>query len=156
MLEQIITEPHWFWISFGGLLLAAELLGAGGYSLWSGMSAVLVGLMVWVFPLDVAWQGVAFAILTMLTAYFWWYWLRNRSVIPRQPDNNTLNQRSRQLIGHRAVLSEATHNGLGRVTIADGTWRVKTDIDLPIGAEVEVVAVEGITLLVRPVRGSSI
>jgi len=28
MLQQLIASPHLFWLSLGGLLLAAELLGA--------------------------------------------------------------------------------------------------------------------------------
>ncbi len=33
MLEQIIAQPAWFWLCLGGLLLIAELLGAGVYTL---------------------------------------------------------------------------------------------------------------------------
>lgn len=30
MLELIAANPLWFWLSLGGVLLAAEMLGAGG------------------------------------------------------------------------------------------------------------------------------
>lgn len=43
MLELIAANPLWFWLSLGGVLLAAEMLGAGGYLLWSGVAALLVG-----------------------------------------------------------------------------------------------------------------
>lgn len=36
MVEYIAQNPHGFWLSLGGVLLAAELLGAGGYLLWAG------------------------------------------------------------------------------------------------------------------------
>jgi len=52
MLPALVIHPHWFWISLGCLLLAAEMLGASGYLLWSGVAAVLVGLIVWVVPVD--------------------------------------------------------------------------------------------------------
>src|SRR6185437_9803726 len=79
MLEQIAANPHWFWLSLGGLLLAAEMLGASGYLLWSGVSAVVVGAIVWLLPqLAWEWQGVIFAVLTVVVAYLWWYWLRQR------------------------------------------------------------------------------
>ncbi|KAA1337056.1 NfeD family protein, partial [Escherichia coli] len=39
MIEQIAAQPAWFWLCFGGLLLIAELLGTGGYLLWTGTAA---------------------------------------------------------------------------------------------------------------------
>ena len=31
MIELIVAHPHAFWLSLGGLLLAAEMLGGNGY-----------------------------------------------------------------------------------------------------------------------------
>jgi membrane protein implicated in regulation of membrane protease activity len=31
-------------------LLAAKMLGANGYLLWSGVSALIVGVLVWLLP----------------------------------------------------------------------------------------------------------
>ena len=44
MIAMILVHPHIFWLSLGGLLLAAEMLGGNGYLLWSGVAA---GLPVW-------------------------------------------------------------------------------------------------------------
>ena len=33
MIELIAAHPHAFWLSLGGLLLAAEMLGGNGYLL---------------------------------------------------------------------------------------------------------------------------
>lgn len=57
MIAMILVHPHIFWLSLGGLLLAAEMLGGNGYLLWSGVAAVITGLVVWLIPLDWAWQG---------------------------------------------------------------------------------------------------
>lgn len=148
MLEQIAAHPHWFWLSLGGLLLAAEMLGASGYLLWSGVAAVAVGAIVWLLPtISWEWQGVLFAILVMLVAYLWWYWLRQR---PQETGGSTvLNQRNRQLIGTRATLSEPIRNGVGRINIGDSSWRAQAAQDLPAGTEVEVIAVDGATLVIR-------
>ncbi|WP_413734819.1 NfeD family protein [Sodalis sp. RH21] len=147
MISALLTHPHWFWISLGCLLLAAEMLGASGYLLWSGIAAVLVGLVAWVAPTGWEWQGVMFAVLTIFAALAWWYWLRSRNA-SRPP--SLLNRRGEQLVGTRTTLSEPLVNGLGRVRIGDSTWRARCDQDLAMGAEVEVIAVEGITLRVRP------
>ncbi|MFP1772309.1 NfeD family protein [Lonsdalea quercina] len=147
MTDLLMTYARWFWLTLGGLLLAAEMLGAGGYLLWSGVSALLVGVLVWLLPLGLPAQGVAFAILTVLTACLWWYWLRQRTL--RSPAS-TLNQRGLQVVGRRANLSEPVVNGLGRITLGDSSWRVTADRDLPAGTPVEIVAIDGITLRVRP------
>ena len=41
MIDMIFAHPHLFWLSLGGLLLAAEMLGGSGYLLWSGVAGVL-------------------------------------------------------------------------------------------------------------------
>ncbi|EMG3684905.1 NfeD family protein [Serratia marcescens] len=151
MLELIAANPLWFWLSLGGVLLAAEMLGAGGYLLWSGVAALLVGVLIWLLPpLSWAWQGMIFAVLTVVVAYLWWYWLRRR---PAAASGGlpVLNQRNRQLIGTRATLTEPMHNGMGRINIGDSSWRVQAAEDLPAGTEVEVVAVEGVTLVIRAI-----
>ncbi|MFC3394837.1 NfeD family protein [Brenneria rubrifaciens] len=148
-IELAMENAHWFWLSLGGLLLAAEMLGAGGYLLWSGISAILVGLLVWAIPFSWQWQGIAFSVLTIITALLWWYWLRKRTLAqPRQ----SLNQRGQQMVGLRTTLSEPIEDGLGRVRIGDSTWRVASKQDLTAGTHVEVIAVEGITLHVREVK----
>ncbi|ASY78603.1 NfeD family protein [Pectobacterium polaris] len=148
-IELVMENAHWFWLSLGGLLLAAEMLGASGYSLWSGLSAVLVGLLTWVMPLGWPLQGTIFAILTIVTALLWWYWLRKRTLSRPQ---SMLNQRGQQLVGLRATLTDPVINGFGRVNIGDSSWRVKSEQDLPVGTQVEVIAIDGITLHVRPIE----
>lgn len=56
MIAMILVHPHIFWLSLGGLLLAAEMLGGNGYLLWSGVAAVITGLTVWLLPLGWEWQ----------------------------------------------------------------------------------------------------
>ncbi|MCU1792849.1 NfeD family protein [Pectobacterium polaris] len=148
-IELVMENAHWFWLSLGGLLLAAEMLGASGYSLWSGLSAVLVGLLTWVMPLGWPLQGTIFAILTIVTALLWWYWLRKRTLSRPQ---SMLNLRGQQLVGLRATLTDPVINGFGRVNIGDSSWRVKSEQDLPVGTQVEVIAIDGITLHVRPIE----
>ncbi|TKI06245.1 NfeD family protein [Martelella alba] len=147
MLAAIMSYPHGFWITLGGALLAAEMLGAGGYLLWSGIAAVLVGLLSWVLPLDWAWQGVFFSLLTVASAVAWWYWLRGRD---KNAAQSLLNQRGAQLVGTHAILIEPVVNGIGRVRVGDGTWRAVSDTDLAAGCSVVVIAAEGVTLRVRP------
>ncbi|MBC8945553.1 NfeD family protein [Xenorhabdus indica] len=152
MIEQVATQPVWFWLCFGGLLLIAELLGTGGYLLWTGIAAVIIALITWIFP-EMSWelQGTLFAALTLLSAIAWRSWLRYH---PRNSDK-MLNQKNQQLIGLHARLIADTENGYGRIKLADGSWRIHCDSELTANTEVEIIAVDGITLKVKPVSHPS-
>ncbi|HFZ8993843.1 TPA: NfeD family protein [Citrobacter freundii] len=150
MIETIVSHPHAFWLSLGGLLLAAEMLGGGGYLLWSGVAAVLTGLAIWLLPFDWEWQGALFAALTLLAAWLWWKWLARR-VRQQKYSASQLNQRGQQLIGQRFVLETTLVYGRGHMRVGDSSWPVSADVDLIAGTQVEVIAIEGITLRIRAV-----
>ena len=148
MIALILAHPHIFWLTLGGLLLAAEMLGSNGYLLWSGVAGVVTGLLTWAIPLSWEWQGTLFAVLTPLAAWLWSKWLRKR-MRQQRPADAQLNQRGQQLVGRRFTLDSALENGRGHVRVGDSSWPVLADEDLAAGSKVEVVAVEGITLRVR-------
>ncbi|WP_239952742.1 NfeD family protein [Pantoea sp. Z09] len=146
MLMEIVAHPHWFWLTLGGLLLAAEMLGTSGYLLWSGIAAVLVGVVEWLAPFSWTAQGSLFAVLTLVCVYLWYRWMRHRE---RSQQPNSLNQRGAQLIGTLLTLDAPLVNGIGHVKLGDSSWRVQADQDLPAGARVIVTGIEGITLHIR-------
>ncbi|SFX19770.1 hypothetical protein SAMN03097705_1964 [[Enterobacter] aerogenes] len=148
MIALILAHPHIFWLTLGGLLLAAEMLGSNGYLLWSGVAGVVTGLLTWAIPLSWEWQGTLFAVLTLLAAWMWSKWLRKR-MRQQRPADAQLNQRGQQLVGRLFTLDSALENGRGHVRVGDSSWPVLADEDLAAGSKVEVVAVEGITLRVR-------
>ena len=148
MIALVLAHPHIFWLSLGGLLLAAEMLGGSGYLLWSGVAAAVTGLLTWILPLGWEWQGTLFAVLTLLAAWLWWKWL-NRRASGQRPAESQLNQRGQQLLGQRFTLDRPLVHGRGHMRVGDSSWPVIADDDLPAGSKVEVVAVEGIVLRIR-------
>ncbi|HAU8267193.1 TPA: NfeD family protein [Kluyvera intermedia] len=148
MIALLFEHAYIFWLSLGGLLLAAEMLGGNGYLLWSGVAAVVTGLLVWLVPFGWELQGVIFAVLTLIAAWLWWQWL-SRRVREQKPADASLNQRGQQLVGRRFILDNALVNGRGHMRVGDSSWPVSAESDLPAGSKVEVIAVEGITLRVK-------
>ncbi|MCO6524820.1 MAG: NfeD family protein [Candidatus Schmidhempelia sp.] len=143
----VMSSSLIFW-AMGGLLLIFELLGTGGYSLWSGLSAVFVGVIAWLFP-QLTWSilWLLWAIATLIIAYLWWLWLNSHS---RQQKNQfELNQPQNELVGTKTVVVEPIIAGRGRVKINDGSWLANCDQDLPTGTLVEVIAVKGLALQVQ-------
>lgn len=148
MIALLFEHAYIFWLSLGGLLLAAEMLGGNGYLLWSGVAAVVTGMLVWVVPFGWELQGVIFAVLTLIAAWLWWLWL-SRRVREQKPADASLNQRGQQLVGRRFILDNALVNGRGHMRVGDSSWPVSAESDLPAGSKVEVIAVEGITLRIK-------
>ncbi|MBK4715740.1 MULTISPECIES: NfeD family protein [Tenebrionibacter/Tenebrionicola group] len=147
MIAAISAHPYLFWLTLGGVLLVAEMLGTGGWLLWCAVAAVITGVASWVAPLSIEWQGVCFAVLTVLSAFLWWRWLTRRNSVNRPA--NALNQRGQALIGRELVLDEALVDGRGNARVGDSRWPVVADTSLPAGSRVVVIAIEGITLRVK-------
>jgi inner membrane protein len=87
-------------------------------------------------------------VLAFASCAVYWYAVRPRLQRDESGDER-LNRRGEQLIGKRYVLVEPIINGRGKARVGDGQWLVSGP-DLPAGSTVEVVAVEGTTLKVRP------
>nr|WP_286674940.1 NfeD family protein [Pseudomonas subflava] len=138
----------WDWLAFGTVLLILEVFGAGGYLLWIGVAAAAVGVLTYLFPdLPWAWQFVVFALLSVLTAVFWW---RRQRSAAKPSDAPGLNRRGSELIGRTFVLHEAIVGGRGKIRAGDSLWLV-TGSDLAVGSAVRVVGQDGVLLRVEAV-----
>jgi membrane protein implicated in regulation of membrane protease activity len=142
---------HYWWWVLALLLIAGEVMAPGVFLLWIGIAAAVMGVVTWVIPgLGVLTQAVLFIGLAAVSCVVYWQWLRPRLARYDDPAARTLSRRGEQMLGRRYVLSEPIVNGRGKARVADGQWLVEGP-DLPLGAEVEVIAVEGALLKVRAV-----
>lgn len=140
---------HYLWWVLALLLIAGEVLLPGYFMLWIGIAAAVMGVIVFVVPaLGVLVQAPLFAALAFVSCFVYWRFLRSRLERDVAPEAAGLNRRGARMLGQRYVLSERIVNGRGKAHVGDGQWLVEGP-DLPAGAEVEVIAVEGTTLKVR-------
>ena len=148
MLESIAM--HYLWWILALLLIAGEVLLPGYFLLWIGIAAAAMGVLVWLLPpLGLLLQAVLFGLLALAACVLYARLLRPR-LERREPGSERLNRRGEQMIGQRYELVEPIVNGRGKARVGDGQWLVSGP-DLPLGATVEVLAVEGTTLQVRAV-----
>jgi membrane protein implicated in regulation of membrane protease activity len=133
----------WDWLGLGTVLLILEVFGAGGYLLWIGVAAAGVGILTYILP-ALSWeiQFVSFAVLSVLTALYWW---RRQRSVQRKSDQPGLNMRGSELIGHTFVVQESIVNGRGKIKVGDGVWMV-VGPDTPAGDRVRVTAQDGTIL----------
>ncbi|EIK0772706.1 MULTISPECIES: NfeD family protein [Vibrio] len=145
LLEGI---SFWHWLAFGFALLAVELLGTAGYFLWLGMSALIVGAIMTVLPMNWQLQWLCFASFSLITTWLWWR--RQWSKDKQEDQERDLNQKYKQLIGRTLILEEDFSVGLNRIKVADTTWSAQSDQALPAGTRVRITDVEGIILIIEP------
>jgi membrane protein implicated in regulation of membrane protease activity len=142
---------HYLWWVLALILIAGEVLLPGYFLLWIGIGAAAMGVITLFMPaLGVLPQAIGFVVLAFASCFLYWRLVRPRLERDATADAALLNRRGARMIGQRYVLETAIVNGRGKARVGDGQWLVEGP-DLPSGATVEVVGVEGTTLKVRAV-----
>lgn len=136
---------YWHWIILGLCMVALEVMIPGAFFIWIGITAIIMGSIVFLFPLiPIATQLVLFGVLVLLVTVL------GRKIVRVQLSGEgpmTLNRRGQQFVDETIVLDVPIVNGHAHVTVGDSKWRIKGP-DLPEGTIVQVVGVEGNMLIV--------
>ncbi|HEU4589466.1 MAG TPA: NfeD family protein [Steroidobacteraceae bacterium] len=136
----------WHWMVLAVLLAAAETLVPGAVCIWFAAAAAVIGLLLVVIPIPWQWQLIGFGVLG-LAALLAFRSYRKR--FPQADEQPNLNQRGQQYVGSELVLVEPIEHGSGKAKLGDGVWKVSGP-ELPAGARVRVVGVDGVVLKVIP------
>lgn len=140
MLDQI---DYWHWGIFAVALLIIETMAPGAFFLWMGISAAVVGILLFLLPdMAPAIQWLIFAILSVATIVIWRMRLKNN---PTHTDHPTLNRRGAQYLDRVFTLDTPIVNGSGKITVDDSTWKIRGD-DCDAGSKVKVTGVDGVIL----------
>jgi len=137
---------YWHWWIGAVALLVLELLAPGAFFLWLGISAALVGLLVFLFD-GITWQYqlLLFSVLSVVSIVAWRFYLKDRTEVTDQP---TLNRRGAQYIGRSFTLTEPIVNGIGKIRVDDTTWKIG-GADCEAGRQIRVTGVDGVILRVE-------
>lgn len=142
-----LTEwNYWHWLILGAALLLLELFGTAGLFLWTGIAALLTGLMVYLFALGLYGQWTLFAVFSVATT---WYWFRLNQGNKPTVGTPALNQRTQRCIGAQTTLLDDVKSGQSRIRLDDTVWQVLCHESLKAGTTVIVIAAEGTQLIVE-------
>jgi len=145
MLTNLTVHYGWWLLAL--VLIGVELMMPGFFMLWIGIAAAMLGLILMFLPdLSFLTQVAAFVVLALVNCYCYWRFIRRIADGPS--DQPLLNRRAEQYIGRRYVLETEIVNGKGKARVGDSLWLVEGP-ELPAGAAIEVVDVDGSTLKVR-------
>lgn len=140
----------WHWLILGFALIALEVVVPGTFLVWPGIAAVLTGIVAYSAP-GLAWQGLAalFAVLTVASAVVGRrLYARLHLPVDSEP---ALNRRAQAFVGSEHTLATPILDGAGRLKLGDSTWKV-VGPDLPVGARVRIIGVDGIALKVEKIE----
>lgn len=144
VIDFIAQYGAWSWIVAGLILLGLELVVPGGVLVWMGAAALVTGLLSLFVQVFWPLQFVIFGVLALVAI---WLWLRVRGPGPVS-DRPFLNQRAQRYVGREVVLDQPIHDGVGRLSLDDTTWRV-IGPDLAAGVKVRIVSAQGAELTVE-------
>ncbi len=148
LIEFAQSLGFWSWFILAIALILLELSVRGVHFLWFGVSAAIVGVLSLVLGDTVAWQLqlLAFVVLSFSSVFLFRRYADPENSKSDLPD---LNDRGSQYIGKSVTVAEAIKGGRGKVHVSDTVWHANGP-DLPAGASVKVVGVDGTVLVVEP------
>jgi inner membrane protein len=133
-----------WWLIAGIIIMALEVFVGGTVILWFGIAALMVGTLLFVgVSLSLPWQWLVFSVVSLVSVIVW------RMVVKRfekpEMEHAKLSRRGEHYIGKVFTVVEPIQSGFGKIKIEDTLWRVR-GADMPAGAKVRVVGIEGATL----------
>lgn len=143
MSQFLAALEFWHWLVLGVALAIIEVFAPGAFFLWLGISAGIVGIVLWLIPgLDWEYQLLLAAILSVASVVIARRYL---TIHPLESDEPNLNLRGHQYVGRTFTLEEPVINGRGKIRVDDSTWKISCD-DCDAGTKVVINGVDGVVL----------
>jgi membrane protein implicated in regulation of membrane protease activity len=146
--EWMQAVDFWHWWVLAIIFIVLEVFSPAAFFLWLGVSAGVVGVFVLLEPgMFWEWQVVLFALFSVVSTIVGRRWFASKQ---GETDHPNLNRRGEQYVDRTFTLVEPITNGTGKINVDDTTWKI-TGEDLPVGAKVRVIGVDGVVLKVESV-----
>ncbi len=110
----------------GLLLIALEILTGTFIIIWFGIGAIVVGGLIYLYPLSFAWQLFIWAILSLILTFIYWRWFHTHE--PPLP----IGQSEGEYAGIKGKIIEVLGNGRYRAyfdlpVLGDREWIVESE-----------------------------
>ena len=142
--DFVINLGAWNWFILAVAMMLIESIVPGVHFMWFGVAALAIGGVTLIYPLPIAIQLVAFAVVALATIVIVRRWWGPESLTTDAPD---LNVRGHSYVGRTVIVEDAISGGRGKVRVGDTVWTAEGP-DLPSGARVTVTGVNGTVLVV--------
>ena len=148
---EFAFEP-WHWFVLGVLLILSELVLPAFAALWFGIAAIMVGVLLWLFPMmGFITQIVTWIILSILCTLLWFKFIKPLSI-----DKTKAGLSREATIGQVGMVIQ-THMEHDLITVrfpmpvlGSDEWNCRTLTPVQVGDRVRVVDILGNDLVVKP------
>ena len=152
MLDWLNSNiAYWHWIVFGLMLSLSEILVMSFVLLWFGLGAIVVGMLLWLFPLSITVQLLIWVSLSLFNVYGWFKWIS-----PRLKNRSLSGMAREKMIGQIGTVIEynSVHSGRGKLrfsapVLGDDEWQFICEDKIEIGSRVVVQEFSGNSLIVN-------
>lgn len=141
---------YWHWIVLGIGLAVLEIFLASFTILWFGIGAILVGVLLWVFPsIPFAGQMLLWIIASLALAIFWFSYFK-----PRMIDKTTAGVAREAVIGEFGqVIKVPVEGGRGMArfsipVLGSDEWEILSRDEIQVGDRIVIREFSGNTLVV--------
>ena len=146
-----LTLLYWHWIVIGLLLMLGEIFIGTFFIFWFGAAAVVIGLLLALFPgISITIQIIAWGVLSTTFSFGWFRFLKPLSI-----DKTKAGLSRETLLGESGqVLSPPNGDKRGTVrfpapVLGADEWLFISQDQLNVGDRVSVVDVSGNSLIVK-------
>jgi len=144
MAIAVTDIVYWHWLILALILITIELFAWSVFFLWMGLSSLIVGILLYLFPtLDWRIQFAIFALLSITSVYL------ARRLFTTPDTNNPLNNRASIHIGNIYQVAEVTDH-YAKIYVDDTLWLAK-GCKMHVGQQVKVTATQSTTLIVTAI-----
>lgn len=142
-----MSEMMILWLVVLVVSIVVEIISLGLTSIWFAGGAV-VALILAAFSLPLWLQVLVFLVVSIVLMVF------TRPIAVKYFNKDRVRTNVESMIGRQAIVISEINNlqGIGQVTVGGQEWTARSEDDkknLAVGAVVEVVAVNGVKLIVR-------
>ncbi len=144
VLDFFVSLGAWNWFILAVALYVLETIIPGVHFMWFGAAAAVIGGVGLLYPMPIAVQLVAFALISLLTILG-----ARRLWQPGQIESDVpgLNERGVSYVGRLVTVEVPISGGRGKVRVGDTLWTAAGP-DLPVGTRVKITGVDGTVLRV--------
>jgi len=142
---------YWYWLLLGIALVIAEIFLASFTLFWFGLAAILVGVLLWLFPsMPVTLQLFIWVVASCGLAIYWFRYFK-----PKMVDKTLAGISREAVVGEKGQVIRAPvedHRGLVRFPapiLGDDEWHFICSEPVKVGDRVRIQDFSGNTLIVE-------
>ena len=138
-----------FWLILSGICFVIEMMTVGFLIFWFGIGA-LIAMVTSFFVEDIIIQSIVFIISSTLLLFL------TKKFVKKFDKTDTVVTNAFSIIGKHGIVTKDINHSMeqGQIKVGTEIWSAKTTEEEMIkeGTEVEVLSIDGVKALVKPVR----